>query len=610
VSSVEQLISDGVKAIAYIPFEDTPKDNSKAVFHWDKRPELTVETELKPKHNIAIKPDFKWVDIDFDCDEAKQLMNGYFNPTYLFGRDERGHALIEVSDPTQFPLTKVQFGKDCLIEMRGEGCYSVAQGTLTGPDGEASFKKTDYGKPLSYKECRKKFFEIGLLCQLKRGFNGAVNNFIIPIVGEMIFKGIEINHCTEIMMKFLKLVDRFDDREKETKKSILSMYKKNKPSKIEKMIDWSTLQQTQVENVIDEIVSLTKEETVKERKRQRLETKTLTEIKNTNYPPLIEVVSKILTTGLFFFSAKPKVGKSFLGLALTYAVSKGNNFLGLKTEQGSCLYLAYEDSEARIRRRSDDMGMEESDCLEFAFKSEKLMDGLEEQLIQWIEDKKAYGQRPLLIIIDTYIRSQDGKAGAGNNSYEIDSSKLDRLQREMLLRDVCCMFITHDKKVEEADKLNNMSGSIAFQGQDGIWHLDKNRTDGSTSSTLHVEPRDLEPQEYEIHMNDAFQWENIGTPMKKSMDKTTRHVLEAVEEVSKVRGDAKPQEVWQWILIHKPREGEDSVPDTKQFEWAYSKKIYSLFKKGMIVRGEKASSYMLPQLHKNFEDDAQSDVPF
>ncbi len=85
MSSVEQLISDGVKAIAYIPFEDTPKDNSKAVFHWDKRPELTVETELKPKHNIAIKPDFKWVDIDFDCDEAKQLMNGYFNPTYLFG---------------------------------------------------------------------------------------------------------------------------------------------------------------------------------------------------------------------------------------------------------------------------------------------------------------------------------------------------------------------------------------------------------------------------------------------------------------------------------------------------------------------------------------------
>ena len=83
--SVNQLLSDGVKAIAYIPFVNTPKDNSKAVYHWDKLSELTDESELKPHHNIAIKPDFKWVNIDFDCDEAKQLMFEYFNPTYSLG---------------------------------------------------------------------------------------------------------------------------------------------------------------------------------------------------------------------------------------------------------------------------------------------------------------------------------------------------------------------------------------------------------------------------------------------------------------------------------------------------------------------------------------------
>ena len=607
--SVNQLLSDGVKAIAYIPFVNTPKDNSKAVYHWDKLSELTDESELKPHHNIAIKPDFKWVDIDFDCDEAKQLMFEYFNPTYLFGRDERGHALIEVINPTQFPLTKVTFGEDCLIEMRGEGCYSVAQGTLTGPDGEARFKKTDYGKAISYKECRKKFFEIGLLCQLKRGFYGSVNDFIIPIVGEMIFKGIEVNHCTEIMMKFLRLIDRLDDRENETKKSILAMYRKNKPSKIEKMIDWSTSQQNQVEHVIEEIASLTKEESIKERKQERLETRTLREIKQTEYPPLIKVVDKILSTGLWFMSAKPKVGKSFLGLALTYAVGTGTKFLGLETTKGTCLYIAYEDSEARIRRRSDSMNMEECDDIEFAFKSSKLMDGLEDQLIQWIEDKKANGQRPLLIIIDTYVRSQDGNKGSGTNSYEIDASKLDRLQREILSRDVCCMFITHDKKAEEADKLNNMSGSMNFQAQDGVWHMDKNRTDGSTSSTLHVEPRDLEPQEFEIHMNANFEWENIGTPLQKKLDKVTRQVLEAIEAISEVRGDAKPKEIWDWLLTNKPREGDDCVLNEDKYKWAYQKKTYSLFKKGKIVRGERTSSYMMPPLISMIEEDAE-DYPF
>ena len=626
MSSLEQLIGDGIKAIAYKPFVNTPKDNSKAVFHWDKLPELNKDSTVKSSDNIAIKPDFKWVDIDFDCDEAKELMLNYFNPTYLFGRDQRGHALIEISNPTEFPLTKVSFGSDCLVEMRGEGCYSIASGTLTGPDGKASYKRTDYGKPMTYKDCRRSFLEIGLICQLQKGYSGTVNDYIIPIVGEMIFKGIEVNHCVDIMMRFLKTINRSAgdpdyiddkgnlqkaDREQETKNSILSMYKKNKPSKIEKLVDWSTLQMSQVERSIEEIVSLTKEETVKERKRQRLETKTLTEIKNTNYPPLIEVVDKILATGLWFLSAKPKVGKSFLGLALSYAVGTGTKFLGLKTTKGCCLYMGYEDSEARIRRRADDMNFDKTDDVEFAFKTEKLMDGLEEQLIQWIEDKKSEGGRPLLIVIDTYIRSQDGKSGAGNNSYEIDSSKLDRLQREMLLNDVCCLFITHDKKVEESDKLNNMSGSIAFQGQDGIWHMDKNRTDGSTSSTLHVEPRDLESQEYEIHMNDNFEWENIGTPMKKSLDKTTRHVLEAVEAVSATRGDARPEEIWAWLLVNKPQTGDDCVPDTQNYKWSYSKKVYSLFKKQKLVRGERPSSYMLPPLIKNFEDDASSSsMPF
>ena len=607
--NVNQLISDGVKTIAYIPFIDTPKDNSKAVYNWDKKPELNIDDFINPTHNIAIKPDYNWVDLDFDCDEAKQLGFEYFNPSYLFGRDERGHMLINISDPTKFPITKVCWDKECLIEMRGKGCYSVAHGTLTGPDGEASFKKTDYGKALTFKECRKNFFEIGLLCQLKRGFYGSVNDFIIPIVGEMIFKGIEVNHCTEIMMKFLRLIER-QEREAETKKSILAMYRKNTPSMIERLV-WTELQQRQVETTLDALANLTKQERTKERQFARLETKTLKEIKETEYPPLLEVCEGILTAGLGFFSAKPKVGKSFLGLALAYAVATGNKFLGLKTTQGCVLYIAYEDSEARIQRRADSMSMDKCESVEFAFKTDKLMDGLEDQLLQWIEDKRSEDKRPILIIVDTYIRSQDGKKGSGTNSYEIDSSKLDRLQRDVLAQDVCCMMITHDKKVEESDKLNNMSGSIAFQGQDFIWHMDKNRTDGSISSTLHVEPRDLEPQEYEIHMNSNFEWENLGTPQVKTMDKVTRQTLEAIEAISEVRGDAKPKEIWDWLLANKPRDGDDCVVNEKTYKYAYNKKIYSLLKQHKIVRGERASSYMLPILAKQFEEDSDDeDLPF
>lgn len=70
------------------------------------------------------------------------------------------------------------------------------------------------------------------------------------------------------------------------------------------------------------------------------------------------------------------------------------------------------------------MSMDKCELVEFAFKTDKLMDGLEDQLLQWIEDKRSEDKRPILIIVDTYIRSQDGKKGSGTNSYEIDSSKL------------------------------------------------------------------------------------------------------------------------------------------------------------------------------------------
>ena len=620
-NAIADLVGEGVKLFPYAPGVNTPDDNFKAVRHWTKLSEIVDPNDINKNANIAIKPNYEWVDLDFDCKEARELSFEYFNPHYVFGRNTRGHFLQRISNPTEFTNRKINYRQSTLIEMRGEGCYSVLRGQLTGPIGMADVEKTDNGKDITFEECWQKFYEIGLLCQLKKAYYGCVNDFIIPIVGEMLFHGIPQDHAIEIIMKFLRLIKRSHgdpdyvdddgtlkpaDREAETRQSIISIYKKNNPSKIEKLHDLSSQAMEQIENSIIEIAKTYKAEVVDKsyEKGLPLITKTLKEIKNTEYPPLTEVVDKILTTGLGFLSAKPKVGKSFLGLALSYAVATGGKFLDLNTMKGSVLYIAYEDSEARIRRRADDMGMKETELIEFAFKTDKLMDGLEKQLMHWIDDKRKSGERPLLIIIDTYVRSQDGKKGAGSNSYEIDSSKLDNLQRDMLSADVCCMFITHDKKVEENDKLNNVSGSIAFQGQDFVWHIDKNRTDGSTTSTLHVQPRDLDPQEYEIMMNDNFEWENLGTPEKKDFDKATRQLLEAVQALhDQGQLDARPGEIFTWLKANKQPEGDDNFPDTKNIKWAYQKKLKTLLKRSILNRGDRSGSYMVPRLIKNMEED-------
>jgi putative DNA primase/helicase len=47
--------------------------------------------------------------------------------------------------------------------------------------------------------------------------------------------------------------------------------------------------------------------------------------------------------------AKPKVGKGTLARNLCLAVSRGEDFLGLKTKQGDCIYLALEEREEDVR---------------------------------------------------------------------------------------------------------------------------------------------------------------------------------------------------------------------------------------------------------------------
>ena len=592
-NAIQQMISDGIKVFAYEPSKNTPPDNFKLVYHWDKIDTLNQGAKISDDLNYSVLPDFKHVDLDFDCQTAKDNSFAYFNPSYLFGRSERGHMLQVISNPTPFSRIQVSFGSKVLIEMRGERNYSVAQGRLDnlGRDNSNAYsKKTDYGKPMTFEECKRKVFEVGLICQLHEGYYGSVNDYIIPIVGELLFKRMKIDHTKEIISRFLRAINR-SERVDETNLSIDSMYKKNNPSKLERLADWSDTQRAQVRNSIKEVLGNI-EETKTEEKKTKFEplvTKSLKEINNTEYPELLEIVKDILCPGLWFFSAKPKVGKSFLGLSLAYSVATGQKFLGLNTLQGSCLYIAYEDSEPRISRRSSSMDLEDSDSIEFAFKTNKLMDGLEEQLIAWIELKKQNGARPLLIIIDTYIRAQDGKKGDGNNSYEIDSNKLDRLQQEILSREVCCMFITHDKKVEEGDKLNNMSGSMTFQGQDGVWRMDKNRTDGTMNSVLSIFPRDLPDQQFEVHFNkDLYEWENIGTPEVKTMDRQTRLITEAVEKISESMGDAKPKEVIAYLFES------NLLEDNDRNKWAYTKKIASMKKRGTFVVGERYGSVKIP----------------
>src|SRR5262249_39089343 len=78
--------------------------------------------------------------------------------------------------------------------------------------------------------------------------------------------------------------------------------------------------------------------------------------------PVEYVVENLLVAGtVSCVAAKPKVGKSTFARNLCLAVSSGEDFLGLKTKRGECIYLALEEREEDVKNDFRAMGADGSE---------------------------------------------------------------------------------------------------------------------------------------------------------------------------------------------------------------------------------------------------------
>ena len=76
---------------------------------------------------------------------------------------------------------------------------------------------------------------------------------------------------------------------------------------------------------------------------KKLITRSCEEIMTTVYKPIEFVIDGLLAQGLYILAGAPKVGKSWLALDMCLSIAKGEKILGLKTSQGTALYLCLED---------------------------------------------------------------------------------------------------------------------------------------------------------------------------------------------------------------------------------------------------------------------------
>lgn len=227
------------------------------------------------------------------------------------------------------------------------------------------------------------------------------------------------------------------------------------------------------------------------------------------FPPVEYVVPGVIPEGLTLLVAAPKVGKSWLCLALAHAASTGGRMFGtLDLDHRPVLYLALEDGPRRLqdRLRALELGTPSRDLTFIVTLTADPVRTIAEYLAR--ED----GRRPL-VILDTLgkVRPRDG----GNDQYGRDYAQMSALKQQVdHYPGASLIVVHHTNKGGHGDFLEAVSGTQGLAGAaDSILVLVRERN--SEDGTLKVTSRDAVEGEYALTFHDA-QWWTVGTDLKEA----------------------------------------------------------------------------------------------
>lgn len=222
------------------------------------------------------------------------------------------------------------------------------------------------------------------------------------------------------------------------------------------------------------------------------------------FPPIPWIVPDLLTSGLTLIVGAPKLGKSWLALAIGYAVSVGGAVLSkIRVPEHDVLYLSLEDTPRRLQSRLEKIGATRSRRLHIATEWKPGAEGIE-WLHRWMEK---YPETKL-VIVDTWGRFSTVRDG---NDYTETSRAAVELKAIADQYDISIVAVHHAKKGDVVDYLDATLGSTGLAAvADATMVLRRGR--GNREATLSVTGRDIEEAEYVLHFDsDTGTWALQGT---------------------------------------------------------------------------------------------------
>lgn len=222
------------------------------------------------------------------------------------------------------------------------------------------------------------------------------------------------------------------------------------------------------------------------------------------------VIEDLLPVGAHILAGAPKIGKSWMVLAMGLAVSMGTPFWDYAVCQGSVLYLCLEDTYARVKKRLWKLTDEANDRFYLANSAATIKDSLVEQIDYFVithPDLK-------LVFIDTF---QKVRSPTCDSIYAADYGDFSALKAVADKHSLAMMVVHHTRKMADEDIMNTVSGSSGITGSaDSIWVL-KRASRGVGDATLTITGRDIEFRELKLALRDC-RWNLIERTSEEELE--------------------------------------------------------------------------------------------
>ena len=242
-------------------------------------------------------------------------------------------------------------------------------------------------------------------------------------------------------------------------------------------------------------------------------------------------VPGIIPEGCCILAGPPKIGKSFLVLAIALAAAGGNRVLGVEVQHRPVLYLALEDNARRLQTRARMLLDDGPFPHRFYYLTREATDGAMDLARGWVKEHSDGGP---MVIVDTLEKVRGQR---GNNPYA-DDYKAGTALQSLVTVGGSVIAVHHTRKGASDDFLDDVSGTLGLAcSVDTVITLKRVRN--TNTGTLNVTGRDVEEKVYSLLFVDGV-WKADGGELAAAAIKATerklgekmRNVLELVDSRS------------------------------------------------------------------------------